>query len=150
MFKHLPARQGQTYRLFGGDIVTLKAVGHDTHGTYTVLETTTPPGAGPPPHLHLREDETFYILAGEFEFTVAERTLRVGPGDFLIAPKGVPHFFRNVSQADGKMLIYCHPAGFEHFVADFAQVPPDQPPDLPRMVAIGEKHGIEFLLGPPN
>ena len=99
--------------------------------------------------MHLREDETFYVLAGEFEFTVAGQTQRAGAGDFLIARKGVPHHFRNVGATDGKLLIYCHPAGFEHFVTDFAKIPPDAPPDLPRMIAIGEKHGIELLLGPP-
>ncbi|MDX1945084.1 MAG: cupin domain-containing protein [Pirellulaceae bacterium] len=141
------AGQGATYRLLGGDIVTLKVVGADMNGAYTLLETITPPGAGPPPHRHHREDETFYILAGQFEFHVGEQTIAAGPGDLLTAPLGTPHFFRNVGPSEGKLLILCRPAGFEHFVADFSQVPPDKPPDIAQLVAIGQKHGIEFVLG---
>jgi len=43
------------------------------------------------------------------------------------------------------LLIVCQPAGFEKFVREFAQLPLDQPPDLAKMVAIGQKYGIEFV-----
>jgi hypothetical protein len=60
-------------------------------------------------------------------------------------PIGVPHTFRNIGPTPGKLLITCRPAGFEHFIAEFAQIPVDLPPDIPRMIAIGQKYGIEFV-----
>lgn len=145
MPKHLPADQGRTYHVFGGDQITIKLTGKETEGAYTLLETVTPPGMGPPPHVHHREEETFCIVKGELEFTIRGKTIRPQPGDVLIAPKDVPHVFRNIGQTPAKLMIVCRPAGFEHFVEEFAQVPPDGPPDFPRMAAIAARHGIEFV-----
>jgi len=125
--------------------VTIKLTGKETDGAYTLLETVTPPGMGPRTHMHSREEETFCIVKGDLEFTIRGKTIRPRPGDVLIAPIGVPHVFRNIGQTPAKMMIVCRPAGFEHFVEEFAQVPPDAPPDFPRMAAIAARHGIEFL-----
>lgn len=59
---HVPAGQGSTFHILGGDVVTIKLTGQETGGAFALLETVTPPGAGPPPHVHHREDETFYVL----------------------------------------------------------------------------------------
>jgi mannose-6-phosphate isomerase-like protein (cupin superfamily) len=39
--------------------------GADTGGAYCLLEVSLAPGMGVPRHTHTREDETYYILAGE-------------------------------------------------------------------------------------
>ena len=53
-----------------GDVYTLKLAGADTGGRCSLLEFVVPPGGGPPPHVHTREDEAFYVTAGELTFTV--------------------------------------------------------------------------------
>ncbi|MBW4617281.1 MAG: hypothetical protein KME21_29470 [Desmonostoc vinosum HA7617-LM4] len=40
----------------------------DTNGQYTLAELRVDPEIGPPPHIHHREDEAFYIQEGELEF----------------------------------------------------------------------------------
>jgi quercetin dioxygenase-like cupin family protein len=145
MPKHLPADQGRTYRLVGGDEVTIKLTGKETDGAYTLFETVTPPGMGPPPHVHTREEESFCIVKGELEFTIRGQTIRPKPGDVLIAPKDVPHVFRNIGQTPAKMIIVCRPAGFENFIEEFAQIPPDGPPDFSRMAVIAARYGITFV-----
>jgi mannose-6-phosphate isomerase-like protein (cupin superfamily) len=47
-----------------GDRYTIKCSGNDTRGAYALLEAVVPPGAGPPPHIHSREDEAFFVLEG--------------------------------------------------------------------------------------
>jgi quercetin dioxygenase-like cupin family protein len=145
MPKHLPAEDVRTFHLFGGDQVTIKLTGKETNGAYTLMETVTPPGMGPPAHVHTREEESFCIVKGELEFTIRGQTIRPKAGDVLIAPKDAPHVFRNIGQTPARMIVVCRPAGFEHFVEDFAQIPPDGPADFPRMAAIGARHGIEFV-----
>ena len=49
------------------------------------------PGAGPPPHVQHREDESFYALEGEYEFLVEGCTLRVSVGFLIYIPKGNLH-----------------------------------------------------------
>lgn len=41
-----------------------------TEGRSVTLMEISPPGGGPPPHMHQNEDETFHIVEGEYEFLV--------------------------------------------------------------------------------
>ena len=74
----------------------------DTGGQYSVFETITRPGMGTPLHVHHREEETFYVLKGEYEFHVGAETIRATPGTLLIGPRDVPHWFRNVGTDSGQ------------------------------------------------
>jgi hypothetical protein len=64
-----------------GDLVFVKLGGDYTDGNYAIMETVTPPQGGPPLHRHRREDESFYVLDGEYVFEVdgegASRGLRL-------------------------------------------------------------------------
>ena len=62
-----------------GDVYRFLATGDDTGGRYALWEAVVPPGGGPPPHVHSREEEGFYILEGEITFTVGGRAA-VEPG----------------------------------------------------------------------
>ena len=46
-------------------------VGDDTNGAFTVAELTAGAELGPPPHIHRHNDESFYILEGTFDFSLA-------------------------------------------------------------------------------
>src|SRR6202046_3719401 len=56
-----------------GDVYRFLATGEDTNGKYALWEALVPPGGGPPPHVHSREEEGFYILEGEITFTIGEK-----------------------------------------------------------------------------
>lgn len=53
-----------------GDTMTFKATGESTGGSHVLLENVTAPGGGPPPHIHTREDEFWYVLDGTFEIRI--------------------------------------------------------------------------------
>jgi mannose-6-phosphate isomerase-like protein (cupin superfamily) len=59
---------------------------------------------GVDPHSHSDHVDSFYVLEGEAEFVVGDETVRVGPGGFVAAPIGVVHGFRNVGDAELRML----------------------------------------------
>lgn len=61
--------QGRTIAVVG-DVYRFLATGEDKDGKYAVREAIVPPGGGPPPHVHSREEEGFYILEGEITFTI--------------------------------------------------------------------------------
>jgi mannose-6-phosphate isomerase-like protein (cupin superfamily) len=46
---------------FVADTLTLKATAASTGKSFTVVECLTSPGGGPPPHVHTREDEFWYV-----------------------------------------------------------------------------------------
>src|SRR5687768_7091356 len=83
-----------------GDTMTFKATGERTGGSLVLLENLTAPGGGPPPHVHTREDEFFYVLDGTFEIRIGDELHELGPGGFAFVPRGVVHNFRNAG--DGR------------------------------------------------
>ena len=67
----------------------LLATATGTRGRYTVIEQVTPPGWGPPRHIHSREDEIFYILDGSYELHVGDARRTVSSGASAISSSGM-------------------------------------------------------------
>src|SRR4051812_49948011 len=102
--------QGRTVAVVG-DVYRFLATGEDTNGRYALWEAIVPPGGGPPPHVHSREEEGFYVLEGEITFTIAGKRRVAGAGVFANMPVGTPHSFKNESSQPARMLISVAPAG---------------------------------------
>lgn len=128
-----------------GDLVTVKIHGRDTGGVYSQIETTCGPHVGPPPHIHHREDETFYVIEGEFEFICAGERTTGGPGTIARLPRGVPHRFANIGDTPGRVLVTITPAGFEDFFAEVGALSPEQQAELPTLGALAARYGLEFV-----
>lgn len=148
----VPPSQGDSY-WFGVDFYTFKAVGENTGQTYALFEGLIQPQSGTPPHTHSREDESFYVQEGEFEFQLDGEITTATAGTFLYSPKGQRHNFTNIGSTPAKLLIWVTPAGFEKFLAEvgvattsqFAPAPPLNPEDLEKVVTVARKYGIEIL-----
>jgi quercetin dioxygenase-like cupin family protein len=137
--------QGRVIRAFGDEVTVLMG-GRDTAGAYTAFLNSTPPGGGPPPHRHHREDEWFYVLEGCVSFFIAGGWKDAKAGEFVFAPRGSVHTFKNNTAEPTLMLIHTSPSGFEDFFAEAAEefVRPGGP-DMGRAIAIAGRHGIEFV-----
>ncbi len=65
-----------------GDAYRFLITGAESNDQYFVMEADVPPGAGPPPHIQTREEEAFYVLAGELVFRAGGQRVVGGPGTF--------------------------------------------------------------------
>ena len=92
--------EGRTIAVVG-DVYRFLATGEETAQRYAMWEAIVPPGGGPPPHIHSREEESFYILEGEITFTVGEEKIVATTGMFANMPVGSLHSFKNNSDKDG-------------------------------------------------
>jgi mannose-6-phosphate isomerase-like protein (cupin superfamily) len=136
-----------------GDRVAILLDGASTDQKHTVMEATIPPGAGPPPHLHHNEDESFVVLSGEVTFFLGDATTLLKKGDFIFAPKGVRHYFKNTGSEEAILLEIACPAGVELFFAAAGHPLPgrDTPPlpltaeDITHMRAVAPSFGIDIL-----
>lgn len=141
----IPPAHGRPLRAFGEEVL-LHLGGDQTDGLLAVWTEITPPGGGPPPHYHLNEDETFYVLEGQVSFYAAGQWQEFGPGSVVFMPRTVVHAFKNVGQTPSRMLLSTSPSGFEIFFArcaeEFAQ---PGAPDMDRIIAISAEHGIHFV-----
>ena len=147
--------QGRTIAVVG-DVYRFLATGEQTNGKYAVWEAIVPPGGGPPPHVHSREEEGFYILEGEITFTVdGERTV-LKAGTFANMPIGTPHSFKNESSHTAKMLISVAPAGLEQMFFEVGvpldsgtvTSPPPTKDEIDKLLAAAPRYGVEMLLPP--
>src|SRR5512132_3874039 len=91
---HRPAATGPAY--WGpGDHYTFLDTGEESGGANFVMEALVPPSGGPPPHIHTREDQTYYILAGKIDVHLVEQTSIAAANDFVNDTRGTVHCFRN-------------------------------------------------------
>jgi quercetin dioxygenase-like cupin family protein len=138
---------GKAVNILGIPIV-IRVRGRDTGGVVSVVESHDVPGGGPPPHIHHREDETFQILEGDYEFTVGGKPIFAKPGTTLFAPRGIVHTYRYAGKTPGKLMCVITPAGFEGFFEEIGTLTPQQQQDISRVMEIAKKFGLEIL--PPS
>jgi hypothetical protein len=59
-------------------------------------------------------------------------------------PRQVPHSFRCSGHTPGRLLVTLSPAGFEGFFEEVGALSPQQQ-QVPTVIEIGQKYGLEFL-----
>ena len=148
----MPA-EGRTIAVVG-DVYRFLATGEDTNGKYAQWEAIVPPGGGPLPHVHSREEEGFYVIEGELTFTIGDKRLVASAGMFANMTVGTPHSFKNESSKPAKMLISVAPAGLEKMFFEFGVPLPNGsttalPPtkeEIEKLLAVAPSYGIEIKL----
>jgi mannose-6-phosphate isomerase-like protein (cupin superfamily) len=90
----------------------LKASQRSTGGALSVFETAI--GAGPPLHVHDREDECFYVLGGELSVRCGDQGFTAAAGSFVFLPRGRPHRFWSTGQP-ARLLLIAVPGGIEDY-----------------------------------
>ncbi|MGH2921057.1 MAG: quercetin 2,3-dioxygenase [Gaiellaceae bacterium] len=135
-----------------GDTMTLKATAESTGGSLMLLEILTSPGGGPPPHVHSREDEFWYVLDGTFEIRLGDEVHVLGPGGFAYAPRGTVHNFRNTAETPSRILVGFTPAGMEGFfresgrpATDDGPAPPLDEDEIARTLDAAPRYGVEAV-----
>jgi mannose-6-phosphate isomerase-like protein (cupin superfamily) len=131
---------------FGGT-VTIKAHTRNTNGSMSVLEFVHPPKAGPALHNHLREDEVWYVLEGQYRIKAGDAMFQVSEGGMAFGPRGTPHAFQNVGDTPGRLLVISTPSGVERFFEQAVELLPG-PVDPEMLAAVMHANWAEFA-GPP-
>jgi mannose-6-phosphate isomerase-like protein (cupin superfamily) len=135
----------------GGSSALLKATGESTAGTLFVSETTIEPGfPGPPPHVHRRLHDMFYVLEGTLTFHLADGERQAPPGTFVCVPPGTVHTFSNSSAVPVRFLNLNTPAGFEEYMRDLAAAfSSGRTPTSEEIGGIASRHDVELPDGRP-
>ena len=145
---------------FLNGLMLTKASEAETRGAYCMMEHRITAASNPPPHVHNNEEEAFYVLEGEMEVEVGGEVATLKPGGFALAPRGVPHSFRVVSDEVRVLVIASSPegnthGGTPHFFETVGEpattltIPVPQAPDPVALTAVAAEHDID-LLPPPG
>jgi quercetin dioxygenase-like cupin family protein len=124
-----------------------KLTNEDSAGACSLFELVARPQTGPARHIHHREDEWYYVLAGEFLFEVGGVKYTLPAGGSIWAPRDIPHVWANTSTTEGRVILMCQPGGFENFFDACVKGMMDKVSNA-QMEKIYAKYGME-MSGPP-
>ena len=123
-----------------------------TAGAYALYEDIVLPGRGVPLHVHTREDETIYVLEGNLQITIGDKTYAAQPGDIANMPRNLPHKFQNTGSRPAKMVLSFTPGGFEQVflevgkpVVDTHEPPPITSADITKTRDVAARYGAKWL-----
>jgi mannose-6-phosphate isomerase-like protein (cupin superfamily) len=145
-------KEGPAY-WFVGALLQRKAGGEETEGRFALLDQTMPPSYVVPLHIHVDEDEAWYLLDGTMTFYCGAHVIEAQERSWVFAPRGIPHTFK-VGHKGARALTFSFPSKFGDFVAEMGEpapelvVPPHVPVDERRLAEVAHRYGIE-IVGPP-
>lgn len=116
-----------------------------TGGAFTLFEFRVPVQARVPvPHSHEAFDETVYGLEGVTTWKVDGEPVALGPGEVLYIRRGVVHQFENQGSVEARALSVITPGllGPAYFREIGEVLSAGGPPDIPRIMAVMQRHGI--------
>jgi quercetin dioxygenase-like cupin family protein len=134
------AEQGVRFSLpfLNGSILQ---AGSDTGGKFALLEMRLMPGRGPDPHVHIAEDEYFYVLEGDYRFRYGDDTIEAGPGQLIKVERGVPHGMVT-GEAGGRHLTIFVPAGPEGWFVEANELARAAELDQDALGVLFERYGM--------
>src|SRR5688572_6204929 len=136
------------------DRFTFKVRSSHTAGDFMLAEIDIAPGGGVPSHIHLREDEMFYVLEGDVSFTLDDTTFTAPRGSAVFLRRGRAHAFANRTNRPARVLVWANSENFESFMLEacvpigaFATPPGLDPKMMERLTRAAERHGLVMLPG---
>lgn len=140
------ARFGKRYKMKGVTVNTLdiKISGKDTNNELVVFEQTgQTPNGGPPLHVHIDQDEWFFVTEGEYLFQCGGQRFYMSSGDTIFLPRNVPHAFIQLTEK-AKTIVSYMPAGkMEEFFAETDRW--TSPPSKEEITKVFADHGMKVV-----
>jgi quercetin dioxygenase-like cupin family protein len=117
--------------LAAGDATTARA--------FTLAEFAGKPGPWTVPHLHREMEESFFVLDGDFTFTVGDEEIQAGPGSYVLVPRGTRHLLA-AGASGGRCLVLMVPGGQEDMFFELGELGSDSLRDPDVRAAISAKY----------
>ncbi len=103
-------------------------LGECAHGRgIAMVHYTARHGEEPPEHVHLTEDEVFYVISGRLSFVCGEHSFPIETGGTMVLPAEIPHTYVVADGEEAVLLAITYPVqkvahGWGGFVADMEQI----------------------------
>ena len=142
----------QFFRSTDGKSITIHGInlrfltrGIDTDGKWILIDCKAPPKySGPPPHVHKKAEEGFYVTSGTLSVMSNGTQRNVSEGEYLLIPPGVVHKFSNPYEEPASFLLFSSPAGLDDYFMELEQLieeEPSWPPsDMRKVLALMAKY----------
>jgi len=153
-YKRSPALTNSTW--YKGMLHSQMAGTADNNGEFDFVISRIRRGTEPPPHVHSREDEFFYVFSGEISVYVDGEVFTVTAGECMFLPRRKPHAWVITSEAI-HIITLITPGGFNEALikmsapAERMEVPTDADTltyanaDLTETIKVHEEYGVRLL-----
>ena len=130
---------------------TILVGGEVSGGQFAIVETHEWRGCAAPCHIHSREDEFVYVLAGRVLVQIGESVTSLGVGECLFLPRGSEHAVLAESP-EARMLLLTLPAGIEGYYRELNRTRADEGDTVERLITLAARYGMTITgpaLDPP-
>jgi quercetin dioxygenase-like cupin family protein len=110
-----------------------------TRGAFTLAEFSGRRGPWTVPHLHRAMEESFFVLDGEFTFTVGEQEITAGPDSYVLVPRNTCHLI-TATTAEARCLVLMVPGGQEEMFYELGELGADSLRDPALRAAISARY----------
>jgi len=153
-YKRSPALTNSTW--YKGMLHSQMAGTADNNGEFDFVISRIRRGTEPPPHVHSREDEFFYVFSGEISVYVDGEVFTVTAGECMFLPRRKPHAWVITSEAI-HIITLITPGGFNEALikmsapAERMEVPTDADTvtyanaDLTETIKVHEQYAVRLL-----
>jgi quercetin dioxygenase-like cupin family protein len=135
---------GRRGHLAPGVDVIFKLDSEDTGGAISIVEHPFDVGALVPPHTHHLEDEYSIVLEGEIGFRSNDKEVVLGPGGYIVKPRGELHAMWNAGSTPARMIEVIAPGGFERFFREFVEMTDVGRPEFSAIAALAARYELPF------
>ncbi|CAF3714221.1 unnamed protein product [Adineta steineri] len=133
---------------FPNSVFQHKIRGNETNGTFVVFEAEYL-NEGPGYHLHMKDDELFYIIDGNVQFIVNGSQFCASTGDYVYVPRFVSQGIRVYNPTNStkpvKIQIMLFPSGLDNFLDEIALIYNQDRTNSTAINIISRKYGIVDL-----
>ncbi len=107
-------------------------------GAFGLLEFEGDEGPWTVPHLHRHGRESFYVIAGDFEFQMGDLMVEAHVGDFVTIAPNTVHRIR--AMAGGGRLLAMVPGKLEEMFEEMSQLGPEALTDAETRRSLAARH----------
>lgn len=128
-----------------GNLVFHRAKSSETNGVFSAVELVSKPGTGVSLHVHDNEDELVYVVDGEIEVTLGDRSMKATKGVMALLPRAIPHGYTNVGKTSSRVLDVILPGKFDNYFVEMHNLYLEGEPNSEKADELARKYGIRYL-----
>lgn len=140
--------EGHRGGLMPGVGVVFKIDGSDSGGALAIVEHPFEVGGLVPPHVHHHEDEFSIVLEGEIGFRSDDEEVVLGPGGYIVKPRGQVHAMWNAGRTPARMVEVIAPAGLDQLFRSVVELTERGEAEMSKIVELTD--GYDVPLAQPD
>lgn len=134
--------EGHRGGLMPGVGVVFKIDGRDSGGALAIVEHPFEIGGLVPPHVHHREDEFSIVLEGQIGFRSDNDEVVLGPGGYIVKPRGQVHAMWNAGTTPARMVEVISPAGLDELFRSVVELTERGEAEMSKLVELTDRYDV--------